>query len=148
MELNNVLVMGVLTLIVGGSGVSGILLGRWQAAKIRSETNHLDVDADAIEAKVQPEIETLVVDNLNKGIVTLSAENERMSNRLQAMETTIQLQQRTIGEQAITIDKQNDTITDYRRQVAALTEKLSAAEVMLNEVRVQLNALQSAHPPG
>src|SRR5690606_40654242 len=68
-------IVGLLGLLLGGGGLAAIITSRSQARKT-------DADAQAVEAKVGPEVDSIAVNALNVTTTALQAENARLVERL------------------------------------------------------------------
>ena len=127
-------ILGLLGLLLGGGGLAAIFTSRAQARKTGA-------DADAIEAKAGPEVDSIAVNALNVTTTALQAENARLVERLVQSQDAVDRQAHTVAEQVITIDRQADTIAEYRAQVEQLTREVQTLRSDLESLEGRLRRL-------
>lgn len=132
--------LAVLGLLLGGGGLTALITSRSQARKV-------GVDAQAIEAKMGPEVDSIAVNALNVTTTALQAENARLVERLNQTLDTVEKQSRTIAEQSDVIDRQADRITEYHGQVEQLTAEVESLKRDLSALERRLRVLLN-HGPG
>lgn len=132
-------IVGLLGLLLGGGGLAAIITSRSQARKT-------DADAQAVEAKVGPEVDSIAVNALNVTTTALQAENARLVERLNQTLDTVEKQSRTIAEQSDVIDRQADTIAEYHSQVQQLTAEVESLKRDLANLEARLRVLLDRGP--